>query len=167
MGDGEDAGSNYGDAVASGIRSKTTAVRLAAMALGAAASSGTKISMRIASPSKAGLEMGENYGGAVATGIGNRERDVAAAGEVLGRAADAGMRQSGGFAAEPLPASIGKQLAGMDEETAVRAFRRAMNGMAVQFDGMTAGRLLEEGVSVAEYDRAAATVSGRSASRRI
>lgn len=167
LGDGEDAGSNYGDAVASGIRSKTTAVRLAAMALGAAASSGTKISMRIASPSKAGLEMGENYGGAVATGIGNRERDVAAAGEVLGRAADAGMRQSGGFAAEPLPASVGRQLAGMDEEAAVRAFRRAMNGMAVQFDGRTAGRLLEEGVSVAEYDRAAATVSGRSASRRI
>ncbi|MBR4040603.1 MAG: hypothetical protein IKJ11_11000 [Clostridia bacterium] len=167
LSDGEDAGSNYGDAVASGIRSKTTAVRLAAMALGAAAPSGTKVSMRIASPSKAGLEMGENYGGAVATGIGNRERDVAAAGEVLGRAADAGMRQSGGYAAEPLPASIGRQLAGMDEEAAVRAFRRAMNGMAVQFDGMTAGRLLEEGVSVAEYDRAAATVSGRSASRRI
>ena len=41
------------------------AVRLAAMALGAAASSGTKASMRIASPSKAGLEMGENYGGAL------------------------------------------------------------------------------------------------------
>lgn len=167
LGDGEDAGSNYGDAVASGIRSKTTAVRLAAMALGAAASSGTKLSMRIASPSKAGLEMGENYGGAVASGITNRERDVAAAGEVLGRAADAGVHQAGGFAAESVPASMGRQSAGVDEEATVRAFKRAMNGMAVQFDGRTAGRLLEEGVSVAEYDRAAATISGRSASRRI
>ena len=167
LGDGEDAGSNFGDAVASGIRSKTTAVRLAAMALGAAASSGTKASMRIASPSKAGLEMGENYGGAVAMGIGNRERDVAAAGEVLGRAADAGVRQAGGFAAESAPTSAGSQSAGLDTEATVQAFRRAMNGMAVQFDGRTAGRLLEEGVSVAEYDRAAATISGRSASRRI
>ena len=149
LGDGEDAGSNFGDAVASGIRSKTTAVRLAAMALGNAASSGTKLSMRIASPSKAGLEMGENYGGAVATGISSRERDVAAAGEVLGRAADTGVQHAGGFAGESAPVSPARQSAGADEETIVRAFRRAMNGMAVQFDGMTAGRLLEEGVSVA------------------
>ena len=167
LGDGADAGSNYGSAVASGIRSQINTVRLAAMALGNAASSGTKYSMRIASPSKEGLETGENYGSSVATGIGSREREVAAAGEMLGRAADTGVRQAGGFAGESAPAGAPRQSAGADEETIVRAFRRAMNGMAVQFDGMTAGRLLEEGVSVAEYDRAAATISGRSASRRI
>lgn len=167
LGEGADAGSNYGRAVASGIRSQINTVRLAAMALGNAASSGTKYSMRIASPSKEGLETGENYGSSVAIGIGSREREVAAAGEMLGRAADTGVRQAGGFAGENAPAGAPRQSAGADEETIVRAFRRAMNGMAVQFDGMTAGRLLEEGVSVAEYDRAAATISGRSASRRI
>lgn len=164
--DGYDIGANYGDAVARGLRSKESSVRAAAKKLGGAADESVKAVMMIHSPSRKGLETGANYGGAVAQGIRERERDVAAAGEILGHAADIGTQE-----ALSAPMSVARTDAGqmnaITEEALARAVKSALNGMALQIDGRTAGYLLEEGVSVAEYDRAAATVSGRSAALRI
>ena len=169
LGDGYDIGSNYGSAVASGIRSRLSAVRAAANALGSAASGGTKSSLQIASPSKVGLATGENYGESVAEGIRRREATVAAAGALLGDAANAGTREQadGLTTASSLTGTAAAQGEALDGEAMADAFARGMSGLALQIDGRTAGRLLETYVSIAGYDRAAATVSGRSASRRI